>query len=78
MRYFSAPLALALLCLMPACNRDGPEENSAEAVRISLLNSPEFTTTQKTAGLSVDILPSMLKWLNCPYTQYDFDGTALF
>ena len=50
MRYFSAPLALALLCLMPACNRDGPEENSAEAVRISLLNSPEFTTTQALEG----------------------------
>jgi predicted AlkP superfamily pyrophosphatase or phosphodiesterase len=43
-----------------------------------VVRSPEFTTTQKTAGLSVDILPSMLKWLNCPYTQYDLDGTALF
>lgn len=40
--------------------------------------SPEFSSTEKITGLSTEILPTMLKWLNCPYAQYDIDGISLF
>lgn len=43
-----------------------------------VLRSPDFAGQEVNEGVSVDLLPSMLKWLNCTYAQYDLDGSALF